>query len=1476
MSRIVSKLNLNKTPQLVENNSLIMAKNIRLLEDGSIGPDTSLQDIQANNFNITVDYVGQIVGLNNKVYIFKESGAVLYNSTVASLIKNNYPNESFVQDEKDISKATFSVDKDNIVLRNGKLFEDIVISQKAVPNPHNRVRIYEYDEITGIINLVRCAWTYHGGKINGCVSVNNTGEEILTICEYDVPNNYLIPIKHINLSNCSLQDNESIYTQAPNIPITNLLFKETYSETIPNGVYQFFIRYEIRDDFYTNWFPCSTELSTGVRKVVDTIQGSIRYADLRMDSDVSFVFDVNHLYKQYTKNYKSFQIGFILSHDNGVFARSWKSFPMDKQEIYFDYDNDSIKEINIDDLLNTNYDIYNVKNICNYKNRLYISNFVETDFNDNNIELSDFANNIDIKLELEKFDTKTGAFLNNYELHSVTINGNNYYDSYYNNVTTVSISEIYGNTDWCNIEEKINSETPYNFSFLHKRIFYDYNEELDNYSTYIRELHEVPYNIQNYQLNKHILFKLYILDDNNNEIQLLDKDYSLDLQKDIITENLYSFNTYEKLKEEILDIIKDKIIGIKDDKFYLKKGTSIVKADNIYYTFGYLEYVNTTEETIPKNPTNYQDYDKYIYYNYSRKICTASLKVENIYNVNYGSSLGFEETQTLLPFTDYDFYCHFVKQNGITTNGYPIRSLKIKQWAMYNNAIPPETATPVSEIPTTALLLGDNSVNDIISVMYSDGNVHNMRAIELPANYAVYPKFIANNKLPSEYVGYFISMYKHKNNVCELFDKHKLTGTNYIFHCLECDALLFTKYNNIDILNYRGDSIIDDKYARYITSSNTNTEDIDKFGDNGIVYLEKNKELYHNRFWIIGNKTVTNNNKTLVKVTPIRNDDIKDTKLYDLFLQGYFCNVKKMKHRTEKTKFYINGSDVYNMTINQSNAEGINLELNENKLAIDYSPSVNLHSNYNLNYLSLTQDLPAKLRTYDVKDVTTTTTENGGTVEETITTQKNQIIYSVDSSIASFISTLEKTFKDYTRKLYYEIKENSISKFDNVIRCSNIDIDEKYRYIYRFNATDYYNVPANRGIITNLISIANSIYVHCEHSLYKFSDNKTLNAEQEEVTLQENDIFNSGISEVFDAQYGYAGLANKEQSLITHNVYVFYDAYSKTIYAYGGDQQITSISDSIKKLIDDLQPTDVRFVADERHNRFFVNLINNLGNVCLSFNFAAKSFISVHDIDFKFGFHTRQNTYFVSNTTRWYIYKIVDSVLIGNNLNYNVYGNCYNVSLIRNTDYNSKIREQNPNNPSENSSINSCVDILINTSYEKIKVIDSLSWICSEITDYSKNSLFVAEESMDRTYPGHQIRIYSDTCYTELIPLLDNNNNPKISNNERNIDDNGNIIANPNSWQYIRYNCGIWSMNYFRDAKKYKDEFNYKNENNGIYGNPNDIAGINIKDFSQRQYYTNESSLLYGKYFVVRFIFTNKNFKLENIIVKMSNYGKTE
>ena len=72
MSKIVPKLNLNKTPQAVENNSLMYARNIKLLHDGNIVPDGAFEEI---NIIDTIGYevienYGSISGLNNKIYFF--------------------------------------------------------------------------------------------------------------------------------------------------------------------------------------------------------------------------------------------------------------------------------------------------------------------------------------------------------------------------------------------------------------------------------------------------------------------------------------------------------------------------------------------------------------------------------------------------------------------------------------------------------------------------------------------------------------------------------------------------------------------------------------------------------------------------------------------------------------------------------------------------------------------------------------------------------------------------------------------------------------------------------------------------------------------------------------------------------------------------------------------------------------------------------------------------------------------------------------------------------------------------------------------------------------------------------------------------------------------------------------------------------------------------------------------------------------
>ena len=304
MGRVITKLNLNKTPQLVENNSLIFAKNIKLLKDGSIGPDFAVRNIislitSTNKYGV----IGHIVGVNNKIYFFVES----YDKSVEQdeHIEIKFPPIGAEVKNVVFTLGSFKFDYDAL---EGKNYQSFVISKiKDVLNidatitldieskkyilniKHNlsenleahwnykqdiyrflpafslhgtglptKIQILEYNELTDFIQEIQCGWKYNGGKITGNVTVNNTNEEILTICEYDCPTAD-IPIKHINLARCKADDDESIYTQAPNIPLTNLKLITTYTKTIPNGVYQFFIRYKIRENFYTSWFPCSKE-----------------------------------------------------------------------------------------------------------------------------------------------------------------------------------------------------------------------------------------------------------------------------------------------------------------------------------------------------------------------------------------------------------------------------------------------------------------------------------------------------------------------------------------------------------------------------------------------------------------------------------------------------------------------------------------------------------------------------------------------------------------------------------------------------------------------------------------------------------------------------------------------------------------------------------------------------------------------------------------------------------------------------------------------------------------------------------------------------------------------------------------------------------------------------------------------------------------------------------------------------------------
>lgn len=1343
MARVNPKLNLNKTPQNVDDSSLVFAKNIKLNKELSICPDSAVKGIKhwVGENDENPGLVGKIVGVNNKIYFFTTG-------------------------EEDC--------------------------------------IFEYNELTEEVKKINCSWKYNSGEITGCVTVNNTGEEILTISEYNT--NVDVPIKHINLSKCSSDDDESIYTQHPNIPITNLLLSDYYTCNIPNGVYQFFIRYKIRENFYTNWFPASKELFAGNINELATVQGKLKYTNINKDSDESFVLMVDNLCPEFNNVYESFQIGFIISNDNGTFARAWKHFNFDVTEIYFDYNN--VEEENIDEILKSNYEIFNPKNVIAYKNKLYISNYKETSFDNDIQEAHEVVLNSVVSEDY--VDSSTNLQIDGKKLVKSNVS-NDYYDYIYtiDDRYTVALN-IYGVSLYCDgsFSDLPSDPCPAQTGYPSKT-----NIGVDVSKT-IQVEDEPDYNIGGIDI-----LSVYAIVNNVPYMLILDK-----AQDIIVTSNNFTptpisrysnvSNISEKINEFIGVFFKGiagfaddtKVKGIKfdsnDNKYkFLFNGTTYNSSESDIFVDDI--YIYYTKNRLAREQSGMKVYKTPLLFKYSctlkQDLITSDSLLEYPHKYN---------TNTLLFKTKYDFFIHYVKQNGVTTNGIEIGSLILNS---------------------------------------TDGRP------EFDVDKIVYPTF-SNIIKPEQgdYVAAFISMNKANTVVSELFNVSKTTESNVYYYkadSIELDTMLYTLNKNIKVYTEKG--ILVSNSAEYHPSGDT--ENVNNFGTAGFISFSTDIDfVVEPRFYIVIELNFKTDKYTnLIKVTPffLLNDDnpVSYTDYLNLNLRGYICDVSKLKRIDVSPllgadDIFVSGNDVFTKNLNLT-TNAIELEEYKEFLYTKVSQdNIKIKSSFNLNFLSL-------------KDIPTPIIREFEDDPSNDTTAKQQVVYLVNSMTSSSIYILYEMYKTYTTKVYSKILNNRFTEFNNTVRSSNIDVDEVYRGIYRFEAEDYYNVPTNRGIIVNLFSIINKIYVHCEHALFVFTDTNMMKvgdnlytSNNTEVALQQSSPFEIGIQEIFDSEYGYAGLQNKKHSLITFNSYIFYDKLAKTIYAYSGDSLPTAISNGIDKILKWFEPDDIMFAADNANDRFFINLrkeINDeIKNICLSFNFTSKSFISIHDIDFDESFNSRINTYFQKNNQgenndEVNIYKI-------DNDNINDYSFLKKISILQLADVDDIFAN------SINKVANS-IDVICNLQYEIVKTLNWINWICREVNNYNVNPTITVAEEDGKLYSGHYIRIYSDETYSPLIPLTNDENKPLRSNDVPLMA--GEREYNPQAYTYPRYNCGVWSINNFRDIR-----------NINANKNPSKPDRLPISD---------NKSLLYGKYFVVRFIFKDKNFKLENIKFNMGNYEKS-
>lgn len=1468
--KVKPSLFLNMSPQTTEEGALAFARNMKLDDDGNLISDYGYKNISAMaNYNI----VGHIVGLDDKIYFFTNRR---YDTT----------NELWVDEDK----------------------------------------IIEYNEITECINPLTTVWSYNNGEIDGYVNTNQSGEKILTIGEYlnpDDPNYVDIPLKHINLKFANVDD-ESIYTQAPKAPTANLVLKNTYVKTIPNGVYVFFIRYKIRKDVYTNWFLCSRPIFGGTSEKITTLQGGLNYINLHRDSAKSFVFQLDFAQKANIASYKEFQLGFIITHDEATDARMWKHFDINQFStnggtIYFDYED--VEEANIDDLLETTYELYNVRNITAFKNKLYISNYIESDFNPSELDtlaskitLSEVhSGNSDVNYKNLSLEGHSLEYDDNKGYYSLAKNSNML--SYLYSPSSVNSSFAYDITKLSKLNSKEKQDIvkfsliwsaeknpdiafvfniynyiydkqifgpdyadPYEFTYISSLIDEGLGIKLaalgnnlwvyqrsnskhpwddlgltfafgsfssgDSGKAYARQdcsyFNKDSYGIWGYSgtygwctrdsgfttaarsaminklkedvASKSFWGKAYLEITSGANIynigyeERMDLDnyagYSTDLV--VLSDSLFSTDTIsDSLKSYIKTWVYNAITDSSRFKGIDENGTPIllidgeeVRANSISVRFKKFEFSLEVDDI--------EDSDEKIY-----KDCRVALKTTDYTSlctfVIKNSSLSVTDTagnaiqaSTLMPLSTYQPYVHFVDEHNIVTNGVKL-------------------GNPI----TTGIAQHDN---DIISLNY-----------------------VVSGYTSSKYKSFFISLINIGNLVMEGFNYTRNPNNNkeHIIHCLEIDAMLYNINDNITIQIYDKTSgtLIATKTGKYY-SSGSNYPPL-AFGNCGYVsWTETNTfdySAYRIYIVITRNKSFENVNNLPKSSSYIPLTNTAATPLPDGYYGSWLCLVKKPSF-TLSSSCYVSGKDVY--AVNRTTA----LSLTEFKSFIQVQDSVTyfVRSNFNLNYLSLIEDITDSIFTV-------------GSASSGV----KQVAKVINSAILSFIYELKSMYKDFSNKYFRRYNTDYKIDFDNTVRVSHVLSDETFNNsIFKFTATDYYNVPTDRGIIINLFAIGNTIFVHCKGSLYKFDGNATIAANNQDITLQESEPFDTGISQIFDSEYGYGGINNKQSGCITFDSYFFYDQSSNHIFGYSGNNQIQMIDGNVYKLLAYYKPSECKTIHDELNCRILFEFTSGRSEhanadyktFTLSYNYKTKTFVSLHDLSLVNAFSSKHKSYSYKSallnlfdTEQTYTHQEtieeetvdvttqidVTPLVAAMNIN-KIFGNATTACII---EFGSQIYKK------QIGPFGIAVVLLPQNNIKE--VVDSVKYIGDvqqKDPETQSNPVFdvLVNPQVTRTNPVVNFYIVTDSCVSSLV--------------NTNVDD----TARPNSlldYKGFKYDMGFWTSNFFR----------------------NDINKTNIYDYPQkypnRALDADQNSLVYGRYFIFVFDFkVDTPIKFEELFMNSDKY----
>ena len=721
---IVPKLDLNRNPKEVKCGSLIAAKNIMTDDSGSyftneygfgVSFETNASDEGSDTFNHPSEYIVGVIPCNKEIVIFTYSA---------------YETKARIYRKPD----------------NGKAYE------------------------------VSTNWEYHGGKITGTYTYNYKGELIIVVAESDAVdlnnNNIQVPLKTWNLDVGSTGLEHGV---EENIPSIIADYKIT-NGSLNCGVYTFFIRYQIDDYNYTKWFQITDDIiiindegkDAPIHNFLNSKSALTHYnvdelgnpttefepflinGNDKSNKGVYFTLDIDKNYK-FTK----YQIGYIVKHNDAVDARIFNTYSIDITNLVFNT-NTYIEEESVDEMLREPVELFDVKNVINYNNRIYISNYKEN----LNEDLTGNTKNVHVDIETINVSDYSNTVTTTKQLVITT----NFAIGGATSVNDVWAADKYTVEKNDEVTEYV-IKSEYITEFIRK--FFTSSIKVFGFGTAISIDHDKITNIPNASKNEPYLsrakFELWIgiiASGTSKQVCI----YDSHVQKAINISKIVIRNGYI-------------VITVAGTEYLINKSTDfqvLIKQDLFFVSAPMQTQIGFYNQPLITG-SNYHYYAGY-------GMNSSAYEATTISSANATSP--FNNFRSLIPGQIYSFYIHYIRKDGSATNGFIIQN-------------------EVDE--TTTKASGDKlaDTNNPFDVVIN--NVGN-KLFRVPtikdSNLLVFPRFRVDS-IPNNYIGWFCTYEKVEDMAypCIVEDGslngNRFTVTNTNFEYKE-DSIQGNKYFKLD------------------------------------------------------------------------------------------------------------------------------------------------------------------------------------------------------------------------------------------------------------------------------------------------------------------------------------------------------------------------------------------------------------------------------------------------------------------------------------------------------------------------------------------------------------------------------------------------------------------------------------------------------------------------------------------------------